>query len=103
MLASSERRFVRGDERRLWRRYRASMRPTGSHQEMFDRAAVVAEDAALAHAEPSALRDDDAARLQRPGGLVDRLAAARCADVRVSRSQPLPQPTDPGLAIPAAD
>ena len=45
----------------------------GVHEQVLDRPRVVAQHGALADAEPSALGDDDAARLERLGGLLDRL------------------------------
>ena len=58
---------------------------------MLDRPGVVAQHAALAHAEPAALGDDDAARLERLGRLLDGLPAARDAEVRAPRGELLDQ------------
>ncbi len=49
------------------------MRPAGRHEQVLDRARVVAQHGALADAEAPALGDDDAARLERLGGFLDRL------------------------------
>ncbi len=70
---------------------------------MLDRARIVLEHRPLAHAEPSALGDDDAARLQRFGGLFDRLPPARHRQVRVPRRELLDQPVDPRFEIAARD
>ena len=97
---SSERRFVPGDERRSSRRDRSSqrsvsqkvtdgtplVRPAGRDEQVLDRACVVAQHDTFAHAEPAALGDHDAARLQRLGGFFDRLAAAGHAEVGARRA-----------------
>ena len=53
------------------------------------RAGVVAEHVAVAHAEPAAIVDDDAARFERLGGFFDGLPAARDAEVRADGAQRL--------------
>ena len=55
--------------------------PSGDGEQVLDGPGVVAQHAAIAHAEPSAFRDDDPARLERLGGFLNRLAAARHAEV----------------------
>src|SRR6185295_3921345 len=61
------------------------MGTTGSGEQMLDRARVVAQHDAFAHPEPSALGDDDAARFERLGRLLDRLASAADAEVGAAR------------------
>ncbi len=51
------------------------VRATGRDEQMLDRPRVVAEHAAVAHAEPAALEHDDPARLERLGGFLDGLRA----------------------------
>src|SRR4030095_12088213 len=63
------------------------MRPAGRRMQMFDRAGIVAQYVPLADAEPSALGDDDASRLERFGRFFNRLLAAGDAEVRVARRQ----------------
>src|ERR1700682_3951321 len=58
-----------------------SVRPAGRHEQVFDRPRVIAQHAALAHAETPALEDDDASRLERLGGFVHGLAAAGDTEV----------------------
>ena len=72
------------------------------HQQVLDGARVVAEHAAVADAEAAALEDDDAARFERLGRLVDGLPSARHAEVRVARRQLLDQLVDARLEIAAA-
>src|SRR5439155_20069824 len=103
MPTFSGRRGARGDERKPWMRYRASMGSTGGHQEMLDRSPVVPEHAALAHPEASALEDDDAACLEGFGGFVDGLLAAGDAEVRVPRAELLDEPIDAALEIASGD
>src|SRR5206468_10567153 len=88
---------------RLWRRARASVGPARRRQEVFDRAAVVAEHAALADAKASALEDDDAPQLERLGRLLDGLPPAGHAEIGVTRGELLDQPIDAPLQIAAAD
>ena len=71
-----------------------SVRPAGRREQVLDRPGVVAQHAALAHAEASALGDDDAAGLERLGRFLDRLAAARHAEVGVARGELLDQLID---------
>src|SRR5258707_13202242 len=84
-------------------RYRASVSPAGSDEQVLDRPRVVFQHGSLAHAEAPALGDDDAAGLEWFGGLVNRLAAAGDAEVRVPRGELLNQPIDPRLQIAARD
>ena len=63
-----------GVEERFGRRRRASVRRTAGRQQVRDRAGVVAQHVALAHAEAAVLDHEDAARLERLGGEVDGVA-----------------------------
>ena len=78
------------------------VRPRGDEQ-VLDRARVIAQHGALADAEPAAFGDDDAARLERLGGFLDRLAAAGHAEVGVPRGELLDQPIDARLEIAPRD
>ena len=79
------------------------MRAARHGEQMLDGAGVVAQHAAVAHAEPPALGDDDAARFERLGRLVDRLAPAGGAEVRAARRQLLDEPVDPRLEVGPGD
>src|SRR5439155_16285712 len=103
MPAFSGRRFARGDGRKPWTRYPASVGTAGGHEQVFDAPPVIAQDAALAYAEPPAVGDDDAARFERFGSLVDGLTAARHAEVRVARRELFDQPIDPALESAPSD
>ena len=76
--------YARGDEKKPWLRRRALMRPAGGGEEVLDGSRVVPQHAAVAHAEPSAFEHHDAARFEQLAGLVDRLPAARHAEVRLA-------------------
>ena len=67
------------------------MRAAGRGEQVLDRPRVVAEHAAVAHAEPAAFEDDDAARFERLGGFLDRLASAGDAEVGAPCRQLLDQ------------
>ena len=68
--------FWRAMKHRRW-----SMRDAARRQEVLDRPGIVSEHAALPDAKAPAILDDDAAPFERPGRLVDRLAAALDAEV----------------------
>src|SRR5215216_859106 len=88
MRASSVSGCRRGIGRRFWMRHRASVRAAGSGcEQMLDRARVVAKDVPLADAEASALRDDDAARLEGLGGFFNGLAPGEHCEVRTYGTQ----------------
>jgi hypothetical protein len=70
---------------------------------VFDRPRVVAQDGPFADAEPAALGDDDAARFERLGRLLDRLAAAGDAEIGVPRRQVFDDVIDAVLEIAAGD
>src|SRR6266436_9176268 len=80
-------------------RYRTSVRDAGRLDEMFDAARVVPQDAAVADAEPAALVDHDAARLERLGGEFDGLASALHAQIRAPSGQSLNQLIDARLEL----
>jgi len=61
------------------------MRTARSGEEMLDGARVVPQHAAFPDPEPAVLGDDDTACLEGFGRLLDRLLAARDAEVRVAR------------------
>ena len=66
---------------------------------MLDRAGVVAQDGAIANADPAALTHDDAAGLEGIGRFIDGVAATGDAEVRVARAELVEQAIDTCLEL----
>ena len=65
------------------------VRPDPEVEQMFDCAGVIAEDVAIAHAEPPVVVDDDAAGLEGLRGFFHGLASRRHAEVGANGAQRL--------------
>ena len=70
---------------------------------MLDGPRVITQHGAFAHAEPTPLRHDNPAELERLGGLFDCLPSAGDAEIGVTRGKLLEETIDPPFEVAARD